>query len=186
MRRQMTSTNDPAENRVPPPASYKILYDGQCEICQAGVSWLRVLDNLQRCDCVPISPEALAGCHTKLELEACLRELHVLAPDGHLYVGWDAVAALARLFPPTRLIGIAGSVAPFKQLGRVAYGFVARNRYSLSKCRGGACKVSRPGEVRKRASFGAFWSCYSLGLFARLPLVFWFAIRGMAQRISAF
>jgi glyoxylase-like metal-dependent hydrolase (beta-lactamase superfamily II)/predicted DCC family thiol-disulfide oxidoreductase YuxK len=186
MQSYMPSTSHVVQEREPKLACYRVFYDGQCEICQAGVSWLRVLDTQRLCDCIPISPDALRGCSPHLDLEACLRELHVLDPEGRLYVGWDAVARLARLFPTTRIIGAVGSVAPCKQLGRLAYRFVARNRYSLSKCRGGACKVSRPHEVRRRASVGAFWSCYTAGLFARVPLVLWSAIRGVQHRIAAF
>ena len=92
---------------------------------------------------VPISAEAIATLDTRLTLEACLQQLHVLPPGRELLVGWDAVACLARLFPATWLIGILGSIFPFRTLGRLLYGFVAANRYSLSKCRGGAYRASQ-------------------------------------------
>ena len=67
-------------------------------------------------------------------------------------------------------------------LGRLLYGFVARNRYSLSKCRGGACRVAKPEAVRRQARLGAFWSCYTLGFFIRLPLVLWAGIKAAATK----
>jgi glyoxylase-like metal-dependent hydrolase (beta-lactamase superfamily II) len=63
---------------------------------------------------------------------------------------------------------------------------VATNRYSLSKCRGGACRVARPEQVRRQARLDAFWSCYTLGFFIRLPLVLWAGITAAAQRTSTF
>ena len=167
-------------------ARYKVLYDGQCEICQAFVSWLQVLDRCHVTESIPITTDALCQLDARLDVNACLRELHVLGPDGRLYTGWDAVTRLARLFFFTWIVGAAGSIPPLRQLGRLAYRFVARNRHSLSKCRGGACQVARPDAVRQQASLGAFWSCYIVGLFVRLPLVVWTAIRGVFERVSVF
>ena len=41
-------------------------------------------------------------------------------------------------------MGAIGQRFPFRNAGRLVYGFVASNRYSLSKCRGGACRVAKP------------------------------------------
>ena len=82
--------------------------------------------------------------------------------------------------------GLLGQRFPFRNAGRLLYGFVATNRYSLSKCRGGACRVAKPEAVRRQARLGAFWSCYTLGFFIRLPLVVWAGIKAAAQRTSIF
>jgi hydroxyacylglutathione hydrolase len=167
-------------------AAYQVLYDGQCEICQACVSWLKTIDHKNRTVCLPISAEVLSAVDPQLRMDECLRQLHVVTPEGEIRVGWDAVTCLARLFPSTWLIGALGQRFPFRSAGRLAYGFVATNRYSLSKCRGGACQVAKPETVRKQAKSGAFWSCYTLGFFIRLPLVLWAGIKVGAQRTSIF
>src|SRR5271166_3435820 len=133
----------PGSEHAAKPA-YRVLYDGQCEICQACVAWLRTLDTRNRTVSLPISEDVLASVDSRLEISQCLRQLHVVTPEGEVHVGWDAVTCLARLFPSTWLIGVLGSVFPFRTLGRLGYGFVAANRYSLSKCRGGACSVAKP------------------------------------------
>ncbi len=174
------------EEKTHASSAYRVLYDGQCEICQACVSWLKTLDGRNQTVCLPISAEALSSVDSRLRLDECLRQLHVVTPDSEIHVGWDAVTALARLFPSTWLIGAVGQWFPFRSAGRLLYGFVARNRYSLSKCRGGACRVAKPETVRRQARLGAFWSCYTLGFFIRLPLVVWAAISAAAQRIRIF
>ena len=166
-------------------ASYVAIYDEQCEICQAFVSWLRLLDRHQKTLAVPIVPELLSTLHPSLKLEDCLRELHVVTPQNMLRHGWDAVAELARLFPSTFLIGWLGQFPPFCWVGRVAYGFVARNRYAVSKCRGGACRVARPAEVKKKTFFGTFWSCYLIGLLIRLPLIAGAGLRDLCSQCRA-
>jgi glyoxylase-like metal-dependent hydrolase (beta-lactamase superfamily II)/predicted DCC family thiol-disulfide oxidoreductase YuxK len=167
-------------------SGYRVFYDGQCEICQACVSWLKALDRRNETISLPISAEALPTVDSRLCLDECLRQLHVLTPDGEIVAGWDAVACLARLFPSTWLIGVLGQRFPFRSAGRLLYGFVARNRYSLSKCRGGACRVAKPEAVREQARLGAFWSCYTLGFFIRVPLVLWAGIKAAGQRTSIF
>ena len=167
-------------------AKYRVLYDGQCEICQACVAWLKTLDHENKTLALAISPEALSKVDSRLQIDECLRQLHVVTPEGEILVGWDAVAWLARLFPSTWLIGVLGQRFPFRSAGRLLYGFVAKNRYSLSKCRGGACRVAKPEAVRRKAKLGAFWSCYTLGFFIRLPLVLWSGIKAAIQRMSIF
>src|SRR5688572_27387900 len=122
--------------------AHDVIYDGQCEICQAGVSWLKALDGKNHLVvCHPIDPQTLASIHKDLRIEDCLRELHVVKPNGEIVVGWDAVATLARLFPATWIIGALGVVPGLRGLFAAFYRVVARNRYALSKCRGGACHV---------------------------------------------
>jgi glyoxylase-like metal-dependent hydrolase (beta-lactamase superfamily II)/predicted DCC family thiol-disulfide oxidoreductase YuxK len=166
--------------------AYRVVYDGQCEICQACVAWLQTLDRENKTLPLAISPEVLSTVDSRLRLEECLRQLHVVTPKGTILVGWDAVARLARLFPSTWIIGALGQWFPFRNAGRLLYRFVAMNRYSLSKCRGGACRIAKPHVVRRQARFGAFWSCYTLGFFIRLPLVLWAGIRAAIQRLSIF
>ena len=169
-----------------PRPPYRVLYDGQCEVCQACVSWLKILDRDSKTLSLPISAETLTSTDECLQIDACLRQLHVVTPNGEILVGWDAVAALALLFPSTWLIGWLGQRFPFRNLGRAIYGYVAANRYALSKCRGGACRVAQPETVRRQARLGAFWSCYSLGFLVRLPLILWAGVSTAFQRIHLF
>ena len=166
--------------------TYKVLYDNQCEICQAGASWLRLLDDRGLVECVAISAEAIAALDPRLKLEECLHELHILDPSGNIYVGWEAVARLARLFPGTWLVGAVGSLWPFRVLARRAYRFVASRRYAISKCRGGVCRSSKPQQVREKATLYAFWSCRSVGLLLRIPLIVGSALRTAIRRVRAF
>ncbi len=157
------------ESHLKETPKFKVFYDDQCEICQASVSWLRLLDRKGRAECVGIHPEAL-GPHPSLSMDRCLQQLHVITPDERVLVGWDAVARLARLSPFTWWIGALGAAPPFRWLGKLLYGYVAKNRYAVSKCRGGACHASRPQEVRRRAALTPFWTCYSMGFLLRFPL----------------
>lgn len=184
--KQLTGVAETRDQKHLAEATYRVLYDDQCEICQACVAWLKTLDHGQKTTCLPIDDRVSAHVDSRLQLESCLRELHVVTPAGDIYVGWEAVACLARLFPSTWLIGALGQMFPFRYAGRFVYKFVATNRYVLSKCRGGACRTAKPEDVRRQARMGAFWSCYTLGFFIRLPLILWAGIRACAERARIF
>lgn len=165
---------------------YRVFYDSQCEVCQAGVSWLKTLDRKNKTVPLPITAETLSTAGVRLEMDDCLRELHVVGPKGEVYRGWDAIVCLAQLFPLTWLVGSIGQRVPFRNAGQATYRFVARNRYALSKCRGGACRVAKPEITRRKARLGAFWLCYMLGFLMRLPLVIWSGIVAAAHRLLLF
>ena len=97
------------------------------------MSWLNALDHENKTICLPISATVLSAVDSRLQMDECLRQLHVVSPEGEIHVGWDAVACLALLFPSTWLIGVVGQRFPFRNAGKLLYGFVAKNRYSLSK-----------------------------------------------------
>jgi len=167
-----------------PAGRFVVLFDGQCEVCQAGVAWIRQLDRDQLVDCVALESADLSSLHAELRVEECLRELHVVTPLGDVVRGWAAVVALTRLFPATRLLADADEWSPVHALGTRAYEWVAANRYQLSKCRGGACHVSNPREIRRRSSLAPFWSCYGLGMLPRGPLVAAAAVRSQSRYVA--
>lgn len=111
-----------------------VVYDDQCHFCQALIRWLQWLDQDKRLMYVPIDPALLPKVHPKLTAEACRWEMHVVTPEGQIFAGWDGVVYLARLFPLTWLIGVFGSITPFRCLGRRLYRFIACHRSGLSKC----------------------------------------------------
>lgn len=185
-RDSLVATAQTSDMECPKAGLYRVFFDDQCEVCQACVSWLKTLDGAGKTQCVGVSSAAPSALGSRLRLDDCLRQLHVVTPESEVLVGWEAVACLARLFPATWVIGRLGQFFPLRNLGRAIYGFVARNRYSLSKCRGGACSVAKPEAVRRQASFGAFWSCYTLGFFIRLPLVMWAGVKAASQRVLVF
>jgi len=149
---------------------YQVLYDEQCEICQAGASWLRILDHAGIVECIHYLSSPLLNSDSSFSADACARELHILRSDGRQFVGAAAVRELARQFVSTRWLGVILEWQPLRSLSDWLYSLVARNRYQLSKCRGGACRTTLSVPARK-VPLAAFWSCYTTGFLIRLPLI---------------
>lgn len=149
---------------------YQVLYDEQCEVCQAGAAWLHLLDRNGIVECKHYLSSQLLESDKRFTADACARELHILDPAGRVWVGGAAVRELARQFPQTRWVGLLLEVPPLRWFSDKLYSLVARNRYQLSKCRGGACRTTL--SVRTGSStLTAFWSCYTAGFIMRLPLI---------------
>ncbi|TDO93594.1 DCC1-like thiol-disulfide oxidoreductase family protein [Enemella evansiae] len=158
-----------------------VLYDGQCEICQAGVSWIAATDTRRRVRPVAIEDADLAAYG--LTEADCLTQLHVIDQTGAVRVGWDAVVTVARALPAFTPLTALDRIRPLHHTADRGYRWIAANRLALSTCRGGSCHVADVTEVRRRADSGAFWSCWSLGLLARSPLIAALGVRDQAQRI---
>ena len=158
------------------------LYDQQCEICQAMVSWIQLLDPSGEIACVPIDPDRLTEHHPDLDLEECLRRLHVIA-NGEVSDGWEAVVAIARRLPRARPLVWIDRFGPTRRLARSVYDWLAANRYELSKCRGGACSIDKPATTKRPAPLQVFWTCYNLGLVFRLPLIASHVLRTQADHV---
>lgn len=161
---------------------WRIWYDDQCEVCQASLVWLRLLDPDERVDAVPLS-SCVGGTGERppgATDDDLLRQLHAQAPDGSVVMGAPALAALAREFRPVAWIGWLAQRPGLRWLAAKLYGWVARHRYSLSRCRGGACGAARVDLVRQKGSWRAFQACRVAGwtLITPLSLALW------AQRLA--
>ena len=123
---------------------FLVYYDDQCEVCQAGVSWLRFLDRRHL-----VHPIALSSARLPpgLLLEDCLRETPRCCSNPN-------AGGLGRPRSPGTIVWPDlghrrdSGVPPFSWLGRILYRRIARNRYAVSRCRGGACGSAKPAEAR--------------------------------------
>lgn len=148
------------------------LYDEQCELCQASVSWIRVLDRRGAVRCVPVQGTDLAALHPGLDSDACLRTLHAVTVDGTVLTGWEAVRHVWSALPATHpLLALTPRWGLADRIGRWAADVLYRSRWELLKVHGG-----RPGEHLDPAplsTVGPFWACYTAEMLLRLPLVVW-------------
>jgi len=64
MRDLVTEIAEKSDEKRSVEAAYRVLYHGQCEICQACVSWLKALDHENKAVWLPVSAEVLSGVNS--------------------------------------------------------------------------------------------------------------------------
>ncbi len=157
------------------------LYDEQCELCQASVSWIRVLDRRRRVTCLPVQGTDLALISPALDAEACLRTLHAVDDDGVVHTGWEAVRRVWSAVPVARpLLALTERHRGADRLGRRLAEVLLDSRWELVRVRGG--RAHDHLEPRPITPLGPFWVCYSAELLLRLPLVAWATSRSFARQ----
>jgi predicted DCC family thiol-disulfide oxidoreductase YuxK len=84
-----------------------------------------------------------------LDRESLARAVHLLSPEGEVWMGFEAVRRLARLFPALWPLLPVLHAPGASRTGRVLYEWIARNRYRLGGCGpDAAChaRFRRPGK----------------------------------------
>jgi predicted DCC family thiol-disulfide oxidoreductase YuxK len=134
----MTSAVSPPDGRA------VVLYDGACAFCRRSVRLLGRLDWRHRLrfqsarDVDHLPPTA-----TPLDPRRLLEELHVVTPDGkRVSAGFRAFRWLAWRLPLTLPLAPLLYVPGVPWVGAKVYRWVARNRFALVPCAGGACRLT--------------------------------------------
>lgn len=78
MNRQPVSGTNTLSDIKPSKDLYRVFFDGQCEICQACLSWLMTLDRHGRTQCLAIGREVLSAVDRRFDLDDCPIKIRVL------------------------------------------------------------------------------------------------------------
>ncbi len=107
---------------------YWLVYDGTCAFCRALASWVTRLDILGRVWAMDLHTHAerIARRSPGLDHETLVRAVHLLSPEGNVWVGFEAVRRLAVILPVLwpLLPGFCAPGASF--VGPAVYEWIAR------------------------------------------------------------
>lgn len=121
-----------------------VLYDSECGFCQLSVGILKRLDWLGRLAFQSARDEHLPAAADKLDRQRLLVEMHVLTPGRRsAHAGFKAFRWLAWRLPLTMPVAPLLYVPGVLWLGNLVYRWVAKNRFDLVPCEGGACRLVR-------------------------------------------
>ncbi|MBK7142182.1 MAG: DUF393 domain-containing protein [bacterium] len=112
---------------------YYLIYDDSCPICLASIDRLRKIDTLGIVELVPLSDPRLPHGQSLPPQHELKNAVHLFDDSGQMYRGAEAVAQVMSIFPTTAWISRIMGWPGIRQLARVIYGVVARNRVKLSK-----------------------------------------------------
>jgi predicted DCC family thiol-disulfide oxidoreductase YuxK len=107
-----------------------LLYDGSCRLCRGTISVIGALDLLRRVRSLDVHTDwpRIADQLPSLTQHACLAEMHVVSPDGRVWLGFDAYRALAWWIPLGWLALPVLYLPGVRPLGRRIYGRIAASR----------------------------------------------------------
>jgi predicted DCC family thiol-disulfide oxidoreductase YuxK len=111
-----------------------VLYDGMCVLCVNSVRLWRRLDWRKRLEFIDVQDwDRVQGRFPQVERSAALGAIHVIAPDGALYTGYEGVRHMARYAPLLAWLTPILHMPPIAWLGRRIYGWIARRRYAINR-----------------------------------------------------
>jgi predicted DCC family thiol-disulfide oxidoreductase YuxK len=148
----MRTTFPVAEKRTVAPGRYVVLYDGFCQFCTAGAKKLSNLARAGAIDLVNFQEPGVLERFPGVPWEACMRQLHLVTPDGRVYGGFEAAVQAVATRPVLGWIASAYYVPGLRQMLDRLYVLIAANRYRLmgktaaGECAGGTCAL----HLRKR------------------------------------
>ncbi|NWF81592.1 MAG: DUF393 domain-containing protein [Chloroflexi bacterium] len=129
-------------------ARYTVLYDGACRICTSQVELLAGYNDDDLIELLDMNSAEARARFPQVTPEDAQRELHVVAPDGTLYRGAEAVRETLLRLPSLRGLGELLRLPGAMSLARPLYAWVARNRYLLGgqteRCADGTCNGPAP------------------------------------------
>ena len=124
---------------------YFVFYDAQCALCARSRRAVERMRPTSELEFVDVQDAAAMERFPMVDRAAAMGQMFILDPAGHLAGGYDGFLSLVpalRLLRPLRHVL---RFLPVRAAGRVAYRWVARNRYRLGgavACEHGACRVT--------------------------------------------
>ena len=125
-----------------PASRWTLVYDGRCPLCLRTMAVLDWMDLRRRLAYVDLERQwsAAAALAPGLSLDQARHAMHLAAPDGTVYRGYQAFARLARLLPAL-WPALPLTLLPFAdRAGAALYGVVARMR-RRHLCRVESCPI---------------------------------------------
>jgi predicted DCC family thiol-disulfide oxidoreductase YuxK len=135
-----------------------VVYDGLCGLCTQSVAVMKRLDWLHRLEYLDAQDwDRVHARFPQLDQEAILGQIHIVAPGGRIYVGYEGVRHVIRDFPLVFWLYPLLFVPGVTWLGPRIYRWIAAHRYAISRrlghpvsCENGLCKVHHPSQEKQR------------------------------------
>jgi predicted DCC family thiol-disulfide oxidoreductase YuxK len=125
---------------------YTLLYDGACRICVSQIRTIAAYNDAGLIELLDMNASEAQTRFPQVTPAMAQRELHLVAPDGSLHQGAEAVRETLLRLPSLRGLGELLRLPGAMSLARPIYAWIAQNRYRLGgraePCTDGTCAPS--------------------------------------------
>jgi predicted DCC family thiol-disulfide oxidoreductase YuxK len=119
-----------------------VVYDGACPFCRRSMALLLAADPGGVVASADLTRTDVSALHPSLTPEGCTAAMHLVSRDGRrVWVGFDALARLARWLPLFWPLGVLSLVPGVAAVGRRVYNQVAARRRREGPCTDGVCAI---------------------------------------------
>ena len=123
---------------------YTLLYDGACRICTGQAETVAAYNDADLIEILDLRSPEVRERFPQISPADAQRELHLVAPDGTLHRGAEAVRETLLRLPSLSGLGEVMRLPGVMNLARPIYAFIAANRYLIGgrtddQCADGTC-----------------------------------------------
>jgi protein-S-isoprenylcysteine O-methyltransferase Ste14/predicted DCC family thiol-disulfide oxidoreductase YuxK len=140
-----------AAERTTPPGRYVVLYDGLCKFCTLGARQLSALARSGVIERVNFQEPGVLERFPGVSFEACMRQMYLVTPRGHVYGGFEAAVRALATRPVVGWVAYAYYLPGVRLACDLLYRLLAANRYRIlgkavaaGDCEGGTCALHLP------------------------------------------
>jgi len=130
------------------PGKYVVLYDGHCRFCTSQVHNLLALARPGALEALSFQDAGVLDRFPGLTHEACMQAMHLIAPDGRVYRGFEAAVRAVLTRPVLGFFAYLYYLPGIRHLLDRLYAFVAARRYRIAgktvipgECADGTCAL---------------------------------------------
>lgn len=119
----------PAEDKGTTREGAVLIYDGECQVCVKTADWIRARSFPESFRFLSCHSEERAKQFPLIEKDACLQAMHLVLPDGTVYVGEQAAPEIFRRLRRYRWAAVLFALPGAGILSRLFYRWFARHRH---------------------------------------------------------
>src|SRR5258707_3254483 len=117
--------------RTTAPGKFVVLYDGHCRFCTGQVRNLVALARPGAVEALSFQDAGVLDRFPGLTHNACMQAMHLVAPDGRVYRGFEAAVRAVLTRPLLGFFAYLYYLPGIRQLLDRLYSFIAARRYRI-------------------------------------------------------
>jgi predicted DCC family thiol-disulfide oxidoreductase YuxK len=109
-----------------------LIYDAECPFCRGAIEWVRRNAPYPGAfEYLPCRSRETRARYPVIGEEACMREVHLVLPDGTVLAGERAIPEILRRLPRWRRSAALFSLPGAASLSRIVYRRIASHRHRI-------------------------------------------------------